>query len=158
MRLNVLNIWTYSVQCRMLQSYEKLLIHRTQTLTVKVLINGPLLASGQASGVSCWGDGSSSQGTILRLQVSARAAYLGPMLCSAPLVSGCSRVSWRRGIHKRTICKRVGCAWNCKDPSAARLICQGRARGRQLEDWQQTGPEQRQEDSFLPEKGVCCEE
>lgn len=51
----------------MLQSYEKLLIHRTQTLTVKVLISGPLLVSGQASRVSCWGDGSSSQGTMLRL-------------------------------------------------------------------------------------------
>ena len=69
----------------MLHGHEKLLIHKTQTLTVKVLINGPLLASGQASGVSCWGYGSSSQGTILRLQVSASAAYLGPILSCAQL-------------------------------------------------------------------------
>ena len=69
----------------MLHSHEKLLIHKTQTLTVKVLINGPLLASGQASGVSCWGYGSSSQGTMLRLQVSASAAYLGPILSCAQL-------------------------------------------------------------------------
>lgn len=69
----------------MLHSYEQLLIHKTQTLTVKVLIHGPLLASGQASGVSCWDYGPSSQGTMLRLQVSTSAAYLGPVLSCAQL-------------------------------------------------------------------------
>lgn len=143
--------------CRMLCRYE-LLFHRTQTLTLKVLTNGWLSASGQASGAALRETGFPRRGWCWVCRYPPALPTRGPVLSSAPLVSGCSGVRWRvaftRGPSTRG--KQV--------PGIAKTLVghDSSVKARTGADSSRTGSKQRrarrQEDPFLPEKGVCCEE